>query len=156
MHFDVVFDVARQNAVSVWWALAGGLFVLVAIVLTVLRKRMRANVPVVIAWVLAVPGIFWMVATGSNILGGRAVLKDALSSNRCEIVEGPITALDPMPFEGHKDEMIMVGDKRFYYSDYAITPGFHQSVSHGGPLRLGQYVRIHHLGNDIARLEIAH
>ena len=155
MHFDVVFDVAQQNAVSIWWVLAGLPLLLVALGLTLLRKRMRSNVPAGIAWLVALPGVFWMIATGVNLLGGRAVLKDALSSNRCEIVEGRITALDPMPFEGHKDERIIVGDKRFYYSDYGMTPGFHLTVSHGGPLRVGQYVRIHCLGNDIARLEIA-
>jgi hypothetical protein len=123
MQFDVVFDVAQQNAVSIWWVLAGLPLLLVALGLTILRKRIRSNVPASIAWLVAVPGIFWMTATGVNILGGRAVLKEALSSNRCEVVEGRITALDPMPFAEHKDEMITVGDKRFYYSDYGYDSG---------------------------------
>ncbi len=35
-----------------------------------------------------------------------------------------------------------------------MTAGFHQSVQHGGPIHEGLQVRIHYLGNDIAKLEI--
>jgi hypothetical protein len=55
----------------------------------------------------------------------------------------------------HDPERVVVAGRRFYYSDYDIRPGFHQSQSHGGPIRLGLYVRIHHVNGEIARLEIA-
>lgn len=44
--------------------------------------------------------------------------------------------------------------QRFCYSDYVITPGFHTSASHGGPIRAGIHVRIAHSGPTILRLEV--
>jgi hypothetical protein len=35
-----------------------------------------------------------------------------------------------------------------------VTPGFHNTASHGGPIRGGIHVRVAHLGGTILRLEI--
>ncbi len=60
-----------------------------------------------------------------------------------------------MPYEGHKEESFSVGNRRFHYSDYAVTSGFHNSRSHDGAIQEGVNVRIHCTGNAIAKLEIA-
>lgn len=44
--------------------------------------------------------------------------------------------------------------QRFCYSDYEVTPGFHNAASHGGPIRAGIHVRIAYLGPAILRLQI--
>lgn len=71
------------------------------------------------------------------------------------VVEGNVTDFHPMPYEGHEDECFSVQKERFCYSDYMITPGFHNSASHGGPIRAGLPVRIAYSGSIILRLDIA-
>jgi hypothetical protein len=155
MHFDVIFDVTQEGVGNLWWLLAGLPLILVAVVLTRLRRQLKSTIPALIAWVAAVPSFLWILVTGVSLITSAAGLSNALRSGKCEVTEGLITELDPMPYGGHKYERFTVAGKEFYYSDFIKTPGFHHSVSHGGPLRTGQYVRIHYVGNDIARLEIA-
>ncbi len=54
-----------------------------------------------------------------------------------------------------KSERFTVCGAAFSYSDYAVTAGFNNTSSHGGPIREGIWVRIAHLGNSIARVELA-
>ena len=86
------------------------------------------------------------------------VLRQALRAGKCKIVEGVITEFDPMPWAGHQDESFVVKGIRFEYSDFSPKAGFHQSSSHGGPIRLGLRVKIFYIetgqSRDIARLEI--
>lgn len=82
-------------------------------------------------------------------------LKNALREGRCEVIEGVVTHFVPMPPEGHAPERFMVGGQLFTYSSYGISPGFSWIRANGGPIENGVYIRIHHLGNDIARLEVA-
>ncbi|MBV9128726.1 MAG: hypothetical protein JO117_11650 [Verrucomicrobia bacterium] len=60
-----------------------------------------------------------------------------------------------MPYTGHQMEWFVVDGRRFEYSDYVIVPGFNNTASHGGPIRQGLQVRVHYVGNNIARLEVA-
>jgi hypothetical protein len=60
-----------------------------------------------------------------------------------------------MPYTGHSEESFVVDGKRFSYSDFIVTSGFHNAASHGGPIRAGLYVRVSYIGNVILRLEIA-
>lgn len=82
-------------------------------------------------------------------------LKSAFLNNQCEIVEGVVTQFVPMPVTGHADESFTVNNHSFRYSDYELTAGFNNTQSHGGPIKAGLQVRIHCLGNEIAKLEIA-
>lgn len=59
-----------------------------------------------------------------------------------------------MPYEGHQDECFRVKNEKFCYSDYVVQPGFHQSASHGGPIREGLPVRIAYSNGQILRLDI--
>jgi hypothetical protein len=69
-------------------------------------------------------------------------------------VEGTVTDFHPMPYEGHEDECFSVQAQRFCYSDYIIVPGFHNSASHGSPIRSGLPVRIAYSGQTILRIDI--
>jgi hypothetical protein len=60
-----------------------------------------------------------------------------------------------MPASGHGFESFSVNGKDFKYSDYVLSPGFHRTTLKGSPLREGAHVKIYHVGNDIARIEIA-
>jgi hypothetical protein len=69
-------------------------------------------------------------------------------------VEGPVHNFKPMPYEGHQEECFSIENQMFCYSDYEPQPGFHQSTSHGGPIREGLPVRVAYYEEQILRLEV--
>lgn len=155
MLFSSVFDVTRVGFNDLFWLLPGTSLILIASLLSLFRRYLRSSIPAIIAWAIATPVFVWVIVTGFIIISHKIALSDALKKGECDVTEGFVTDFEPMPYAGHRDEAFVVGGTRFHYSDYVITPGFRHSASHGGPLRAGEYVRIYHVGNDIARLEIA-
>jgi hypothetical protein len=99
-----------------------------------------------IAWTL-----FGFVGTSRDYSG----LASDFREGRCEVTEGAVSEFHPMRHSGHEMEWFVLGGKRFEYSDYVVSAGFNNTASHGGPIHLGVQVRVHHRGNDIARLEVA-
>jgi hypothetical protein len=97
----------------------------------------------------------WIVSGGAE-WGAVQWLRSKLSRRLNEVttIEGVVDDFVAMPWAGHAYEHFKVGGVSFQYSDYVMMPGFHQSQSHGGPLKQGARVRIEHLGNDITKLEI--
>jgi hypothetical protein len=80
----------------------------------------------------------------------------AISRLRSEdfgIVQGRVENFVPEPLTGHAMESFSVGGKSFSYGQYVDTSGFHNSSSHGGPIKEGLYVRISYRGNVILKLE---
>ena len=71
----------------------------------------------------------------------------AFRAGQYSLVEGTVADFHPMPYEGHNEECFTVEDQRFCYSDYVVTPGFHNTASHGGPIPAGIHVRIAYLGH---------
>jgi hypothetical protein len=155
MKYSVVFDVAERGYAT-WWLPAVG-FLLVACAATALlvpenlSRKVKVGRSLLLAFALA-----WTTMSLVATLGGHARLARALNAGRCEIAEGEVTDFHPMPYGGHEEESFVVAGRHFHYSDYVVTPGFRRSLSHNGPIHAGAQVRIHHLGNDIARLEIAY
>jgi hypothetical protein len=84
----------------------------------------------------------------------ESIAVSALYGGPREVVEGAVSNFRPMPYEGHQDECFCVHQQSFCYSDYEITPGFHQSASHGGPIHEGLPVRIDYHDGVILRLQI--
>ena len=77
-------------------------------------------------------------------------------AHRYFLVEGVVTHFHPMAYDGHGDEeCFSVQSKRFCYSDYLATGGFHNTASHGGPIRAGIHVRLAYIGSMILRVNIA-
>jgi hypothetical protein len=85
----------------------------------------------------------------------RSALVSALREGRTFVVEGRVRDFVPMPWSGHAHECFRVAETTFCYSDFEVTPGFNNARSHGGPIREGLQVRIHHVDSVIARLEVA-
>ena len=81
-------------------------------------------------------------------------LRSAYKRHDFLVVEGYVTDLRPMPYQGHQDECFTVQPATFCYSDYDVSPGFNNSASHGGPIREGLPVRVSYVGGTILRLEI--
>ena len=76
-----------------------------------------------------------------------------MKHNRAKIVEGPVTSFHPMPYSGHDYESFVVNGVGFKYSE-AVTSGFNNTASHGGPIHEGLMVRIWHYKGKILRLDI--
>jgi hypothetical protein len=98
--------------------------------------------------------IFWTSTSFFATFTDYRTAVGAMQKNEAQIVEGPVTNFLPMPYSGHRNESFVVQGIKFEYSDYGITAGFNNTVSHGGPIREGLVVRIWHLGGEILRLDI--
>ena len=163
MMFRTVFDAAREGD-SIWWFPAFGLiFVAVGALLVFrpalmqryLRSGLQGTFRTIFSWCFFLFALLW--TTGSFVITGlqHHAATSLLSSGQYAILEGPVSNFVPMPYAGHAMESFTVGGRRFSYSDYVVTAGFHNTASHGGPIREGLYVRIAYSGNLILRLDIA-
>ena len=89
------------------------------------------------------------------VTGMNSEALTSFETGHYSVVEGIVTDFHPMPYEGHDDECFSVTTQRFCYSDYSVTPGFHNAASHGGPIRAGFRVRVTYSHDTILRLEVA-
>ena len=109
-------------------------------------------------WIFAIflvgLGLMWIYLVSGPILTQGKDAFTAFQAGQYSLVEGTVRDFHPMPYEGHEEECFTVETNRFCYSDYEVTPGFHNTASHGGPMRSGIHVRIAHLGPTILRLQI--
>jgi hypothetical protein len=163
MTFKTVFDAGQQGYATGWFPAFGLIFVAVGALLVFRPALMQRLAPSglqgtarkIFSWFFFVFALLWTAGTFlGTFLQYRAVISD-LGTGRYSVVEGPVTNFVPMPHTGHSEESFMVKGHRFSYSDYVVTPGFHNTASHGGPIREGLYVRITYSGNQILRLEVA-
>ena len=106
-------------------------------------------------WFYLVFAVCWTVASGLAVGVGSYRASHALNTGAYSVVEGRVEKFTPMPWQGHADESFDVKGVHFAYSDYAVTAGFNNSASHGGPLRAGLQVRIAYRDGEILRLEVA-
>jgi hypothetical protein len=153
MNYIVLFDVTRDGYPPLWAVICGLLILALGIIGLILRYRSKFA-----AWFPLFLVLFAMLCITGILVSiglGRYRLSSALRNGQCEVAEGVVTDFQPMPVEGHTDESFVVGGNRFEYSDYDLRPGFHQSLSHGGPIHPGLYVRVFHVRGEIARIEAA-
>jgi hypothetical protein len=152
--YVTVYQISRQSAD--WsFALAGGIPLIIGIVIILGKRRFRWEQP---NWFLPIFacgfGGFWICTAGLSVLYEDSQALTAYRNGDFQLVEGIVTDFHPMPYEGHQEECFSVQDKRFCYSDYVIASGFRNTASHGGPIRSGLLVRIAYSGDAILRLDI--
>jgi len=153
--YRVVFDLSQKG--FQWWFPAFGLiFVLIGGVFVWLGRskdwpRSRRS----FGYVLIGFASLWSGITFSGMLREYFVLRSAYRHSRFSVVEGRVTDFHPMPYQGHQHECFSVQTQTFCYSDFAVTAGFNNSASHGGPIREGLPVRVSYIGNAIVRLEVS-
>ena len=73
-----------------------------------------------------------------------------------EVIEGEVQEFDPMPFEGHRREIVGRGPVfGFHTLIFDFTPAaFNRTASHGGPIRERRYLRISHHGDRILKIDV--
>jgi hypothetical protein len=163
MTFKIVFDAAHQGYAAGWFPAYGLIFVVIGALLVFAPQLMQRIMPAglqsrsrrIFSWFFFIFALSWTLVTFFGTYGGYSNARNALDSGKYSVVEGPVTQFVPMPYTGHSEESFVVGGKRFSYSDFIVTSGFHNTASHGGPIRAGLYVRVSYVGNVILRLEIA-
>ncbi|MFZ6875978.1 hypothetical protein ACO0LF_28285 [Undibacterium sp. Di27W] len=97
----------------------------------------------------------WTITSFHSTYSDYTELRSAYEQGQCKRVEGRVENFKIAPKEKRKsDESFDVRGEHFYYANHYVSAGFNTSSIAGGPMKEGLYVRIHHCGNDIARLEI--
>jgi hypothetical protein len=90
--------------------------------------------------------VFWATTAAGSTLWSHASAVRAMRDGTASVVVGKVEDFHPMPWGGHDTERFRVGNVHFAYSDYAITGGFRNTSSHGGPVKADLWVRIHYTG----------
>lgn len=129
---------------------SGGLYLLGKHVMKGSHPLLSETLPKAIV-VIAV--VFTLVAFAPTYLPYRN-LRAAYDAGEATVVEGVVSEFVPARPANDTDESFLVGDQRFRYSDYAMTPGFHRTSVRGGPMAEGLLVRIAHVDGVIVRLEV--
>jgi hypothetical protein len=156
VEYTVVFDV-RESGYRYGWIATAPLILAVFApiwVYAVLRYRGR-KLPRWCYAIMPLPPValsaFWLLTSWTDY----SRLRSALEQGRCVVVEGVIQDYRAAPPTGHGKESFVVNSQYFEFQEGASMPGFSFERRNGGPLANGVRVRVHHMGNDIARLEVA-
>jgi hypothetical protein len=170
MPYVTVFDIT-QKPFEWWWPAFGLIFVVIGVFLIKFGPKIDRNKNLkkpgfslavdsrLIGWSFVVFASGWtLFAFGGAYFDYRDSVQ-AYRTGQYSMVEGLVEDFHPMPYEGHQNECFRVKKEKFCYSDYAVSPAFNQSASHGGPIRAGLPVRIAYYEGDnfqayILRLEI--
>jgi hypothetical protein len=160
MNYEVIFDVAEGGFRNWTFPAFGLIFVAVGIFCLKNRKSLPYMFPgqigpedgIKLGIFVLTFSVLWMVFTFTSTWRDYSVLRNALKDGNVAVVEGRVENFVSVP---HKTERFSVCGASFSYSNYGVTAGFNNTNSSGGPIRDGMWVRIAHLGNSIARLEIA-
>jgi hypothetical protein len=76
-------------------------------------------------------------------------------SGQSEVSEGTVHVTHMQPLHGHADgDKIIVGGRQFEINYFMVTPGYRQTIAHGGALREGMYARLHHYEGVIIKVEV--
>jgi hypothetical protein len=154
MRYLTVFEITNN---PIQWELpaVGLVFIAVGFALIKIGRNWPAHRRVKpVGWGLVVFGLLFTCLTWYGTHSYYRKSTEAYRTGNYFVIEGVVEDFHPMPYEGHEDECFRVRNQRFCYSDFIIQPGFHQSASHGGPIREGLPVCIAYYDGQILRLAI--
>ncbi|WP_419690138.1 hypothetical protein ACN22W_37605 [Burkholderia theae] len=157
--YRILFDYANSGFAN-WAVLAfGPCLVAVGIVVVRFRNDLPVQAPAfmrkVFPFVWLGFAIMWTAIAFGSTYGTTHCLRSAIAAGEVRMVEGEVSAFEPMPYAGHAMERFCVGQACFPCSDYVMTGGFNNTASHGGPIRAGLPVRVNYVDDVIVKLEVA-
>jgi len=163
-NYSVIFDIAQQSDPApvgplLFISAIAGLLGAIAVHLWFQRslssqgQSLRFVVTGVVVGLVCIAVAMWVTKTSHEQL-----IRTVREGN-VHVAEGVVEKFHPMPPTGHDTERFTVAGQWFAYSDYVITGGFNNTVSHGGPIKEGlavrlTYVRAHNR-TIIVKVEIA-
>jgi hypothetical protein len=155
VEYLVVFDIRDVDFMTPSYEATGLIVVLTAIVFFVVRRSLAGRAVIVSSYVILGLVSAWSAVVWISTYRDYRAASIALDDGRASVVEGRVSRFEPMPATGHASERFCVEDRCFYYSDFASTIGFHNTSSHGGPIKSDLPVRVTYLGDTIIKLEVA-
>lgn len=161
--YRLVFDVAEHSSRIEPWIFAPVLLTGIGALLVFKPALMQKLMPHglqgrarrIFSWAYF---LFALVITATFALSNLTQahgLRASRSSDQHSATEGCLQAFHPMPSSGHDMERLRINDRCFAYSDFIITPAFHQTESHGGPVHADSKLRLLYAGGAIIRMEVA-
>lgn len=82
-------------------------------------------------------------------------LLQVYGNGQSEVTEGVVHVARRQPAWGHSGgDKITVGDKQFEVNFFLVTPGYRQTIAHGGVLSEGVFARLHHFHGVILKVEV--
>ena len=103
-------------------------------------------------------GVFWLAMHMPLWKIATFDIHDLLTvyrSGQCEITEGVIHVTHQQPAQGHSSgDKITIGEKEFEIDYFLVTPGYSQTIAHGGVLGEGVFARLHHHNGVILKVEV--
>ena len=155
MSYLVAFDIRNVDFMTPMYAAAGLIAVLTAIIFVVARKSLGVRGGRFFSWFMVCVAVLWAAWAWVSTYNLYTEALTALVDGRASVVEGRVSNFKPMPHSGHKYERFCVETQCFHYSDSDNSAGFHNTSSHGGPIKADLPVRVTFAGNTILKLEIA-
>src|SRR5262245_53727865 len=93
-------------------------------------------------------GVLWLIMHIPHLRTATTGIDHLLHiyhNGKSQIVEGTVHVIHEQPATGHTaGDKIMVGDQTFEVNYFLVTPGYRQTISHGGVLREGAFARLHY------------
>jgi hypothetical protein len=116
-------------------------------------KMRRSAIYIALGSAVFLTGLLFGMMLLSGLVLPLASNKADLVAGRYRLIDGAVKGFRPMPWDG-RQESFTVGDIKFSYSDYVLTPCFNNTASHGGLMRAGLRVRISYIDDCILKIEI--
>ena len=100
--------------------------------------------------ILVVFGLGWWVA---HINLFAFAISDIRGNT--QVAEGAVQVSGIQAYHGHNSgDRITVGGQEFEVDYFYATPGYKQTIAHGGALQQGVYARVHHCNGVIIKVEV--
>ena len=169
MDYRLVFDLHTSQAnLASYYLLAPGVFLFIAGLVTLVRKKRLTNpfrktppMPARLPYILLALGAVWVQFAGLLMYAQYNYLDKAISTGKVSVAEGKVVQFRPASLTSINEGFCISGSETcFSYSGYAATLGFHQTQNSGGPIKSGLPVRVTYKGdalgtNTIVKLEVA-
>jgi hypothetical protein len=150
-NYQTAFEIGLRSFPWAFFAIPMG-FVIVGGLLV--RYPRGKQIRQAVGGILVIFSILGIVLIGGGAIADFVEYRSAYAREDFSVLEGAVDNFHPMPYEGHQQESFTVNGVAFYYSDFDSSPCFHNSASHGGPIRPGLGVRIVYHQGCILRLDI--
>jgi len=154
--FATVFDLTSKSVRA--HAMLPFIFSILAIIAGItgvifykwVTRKLQIPVHRSIYGILALLGLWWPF--GHMDILNYAILNKAKDS---QVVEGVVHVSHRQPYSGHTTgDKITIDGEPFVVDFFSAAPGYNETLSHGGVLREGAYVRVHHCDGAIIKIEI--